>query len=224
MMQSNYKIWAKKISGHNYYIRKLLYWLYSILNKDTLHLINHGCSKLRKDIIGTNNSMVINEGSFIDNISIIIHGNNNRITIGKNCRIGPDCKIRIDGDCISVEIGDSTTFTRNVELCAQENGTKITMGSNCMLSNSIVIRTSDSHPIFDMNNMRINPAGNVIIEDNVWIAPNSKIMKCAVIGHGAIIGSDTTVSKYVPANCLYVGRPGKVVKENVYWTREKLFS
>ena len=70
---------------------------------------------------------------------------------------------------------------------------------------------------------RINPPKSVVVGSHVWIAPNSKIMKGADIGDGAIIGSNTIVTKPVPANTLVVGAPAKVVKENVMWTREKLF-
>lgn len=48
-------------------------------------------------------------------------------------------------------------------------------------------------------------------------------MKGAVIGDGAIIGSDTTITKPVDPNTLVVGRPQKVVKTGVKWTREALF-
>ncbi|MCC8125916.1 MAG: hypothetical protein LIO92_00740 [Clostridiales bacterium] len=93
-----------------------------------------------------------------------------------------------------------------------------------MFSNQIVVRTSDSHAIYNIESgERVNNSKDVIVEDHVWIAPNTKIMKGACIGTGAIIGSDTTVSKKIPSNVLAVGRPSKVVKENVEWTREKLF-
>lgn len=93
-----------------------------------------------------------------------------------------------------------------------------------MFSNTISVRTSDSHPIYDLHNeKRINPPQSVYIDDHVWIAPNSKIMKGVHIESGAIIGSDTLVTKDVSANSLAVGLPAKIVKENVKWTRDQLF-
>lgn len=74
-----------------------------------------------------------------------------------------------------------------------------------------------------MNGIRINQAKDVIIGEEVWIAPQSIIMKGAKIGDGSIIGSRSFVTKEIPANCLAVGAPAKVVKENIKWTREKLF-
>lgn len=92
-----------------------------------------------------------------------------------------------------------------------------------MLSNTIVIRTSDSHPIYNSSGERINPAKSIHIGNHVWIAPNSKIMKGVTIGNGCIIGSDTMVTKDLPDKVLAVGHPAKIVKTDIYWTREELF-
>ena len=56
-----------------------------------------------------------------------------------------------------------------------------------------------------------------------WIAPNTKIMKGAIIKDGAIIGSDTTISKEIPTNSLAIGRPAKIIRTNIRWSREALF-
>lgn len=100
----------------------------------------------------------------------------------------------------------------------------IAVGEDCMFSNNIIVRTSDSHPIYDSTtNERLNPAASVQIGNHVWIAPSSVVMKGANIGDGVIVGSHTMVNKKVSANVLVVGMPMRVIKENVYWTREALF-
>lgn len=97
----------------------------------------------------------------------------------------------------------------------------IEIGEDCMFSNHIIIRTSDSHAIYsNETNKRINPAKPIRIGNHVWIAPGSEVMKGVVVGDGCIIGSQTMVTKDVPANCLVVGRPARVVKANIRWTRE----
>lgn len=185
---------------------------------------DNGCTKLSKDINGHDNRIIIGEGSRMDTNSIYIRGNNNQLIIGKNCIFGKDCSFRMEGDNISITIGDNSTFTRNVNFTAQENGTKIIVGEDCMFSNTIVLRTSDSHPIFSLETgARLNPAGSVILGNHVWVAPNAKIMKGAEIGDGSVIGSDTMINKKIPPHVLAVGMPARVVKENIEWTREKLF-
>lgn len=93
-----------------------------------------------------------------------------------------------------------------------------------MLSNHIIIRTSDSHSIYDLGTqIRLNSAMPIVIGNHVWIAPHSIIMKGAKIFDNAIIGSNTMVNKEVPVASLIVGMPMKVVKQNIHWTREALF-
>lgn len=155
---------------------------------------------------------------------IRIVGNNNRIIFKDNCRVGEKCSFWMEGNNITIIIGTGTTFTNTVHFCAQEDNSAVYVGNDCMFSNNIIVRTSDSHPIYDLQSKkRINVAQNVVIGNHVWIAPNTKIMKGAVVGDNTIVGSNTIVTKNIPGNCLVVGAPCKVVKTNVSWTREKVF-
>lgn len=157
----------------------------------------------------------------IDNPLFHIVGNNNKITFEENCHVGPNCSFWLEGNNVQITIGKRTTFTNTVHVNAQEDNTSIEIGEDCMFSNHIIIRTSDSHAIYsNETNKRINPAKPIRIGNHVWIAPGSEVMKGVVVGDGCIIGSQTMVTKDVPANCLVVGRPARVVKENIRWTRE----
>lgn len=160
----------------------------------------------------------------MENTFILIHGNNNKLIIGKDCIFGPDCSFRLEGNNITISIGDESTFTRNCNFSAQEDNMRIDIGEDCMFSNSIVIRTSDSHPIYSkLTGERLNLPKSVKIENHVWVAPNSIIMKGAIIESGSIIGSETMINKRIPPNSLAVGVPARIVKENIQWTRERLF-
>lgn len=101
-----------------------------------------------RDCIGSNNRIVIGEDCIIRSMRIRIRGSNNSITLGDHLDIGPDCSLWIEGNNCRIEIGDHTTMTVRCHLNVQENDRSIVLGSDCMLSNNIVIRTSDSHPIF----------------------------------------------------------------------------
>ena len=112
-------------------------------------------------------------------------------------------------------------FTNDVHVNAQEDNMSIEIGEDCMFSNHIIIRTSDSHAIYSTDtNYRINHAKPIKIGKHVWVAPGSEIMKGVTIGDGCIVGSQTMVTKDVPANSLVVGRPAKIVRNNIRWTRE----
>ena len=97
----------------------------------------------------------------------------------------------------------------------------IKIGRDSMLASRIVVRTSDSHGIYNLSDgKRINLPKPVIIGDHVWLAPDSIVLKGVTIGKGCVIGSNSIVTKSVPDNCLAVGLPAKVVRENIRWTRE----
>lgn len=180
--------------------------------------------KYRKDCIGVNNVIQIDKTSCCKNTYIRIRGNNNKLIIGKNVIIGENCSFWLEGNNIIISIGDYCTFTSDVEINAQENNMQIHIGNDCMFSNHINVRTSDSHPIFDLyTKERLNNPKPVFIDDHVWIAPYTKVMKGSIIHKGSIIGSDSMVNTEIPENVLAVGHPAKVVKENIYWTRERLF-
>ena len=220
----------KAIAKQIPFARGILRWIYQLPRKDLLHKqlkvssFGGGYFSISKYVNGKNNYLQIGHKCNLNNVKIRIVGNNNKIVFGDNCQVGNNCSFWMEGNNISIFIGSDTTFTHTVHFCAQEDGTSIQIGKDCMFSNNIIVRTSDSHPIYDLSTkQRINPAKNVVIGNHVWIAPNSKIMKGAKIGNNAIVGSNTMVTKEVPNNCLVVGTPCKIVKNNIDWTREKLF-
>lgn len=180
------------------------------------------CWKLQKVFGGgVNNTVVIKKNCVIDNPLFHIVENNNKITFEENCHVGPNCSFWLEGNNVQITIGKRTTFTNTVHVNAQEDNMSIEIGEDCMFSNHIIIRTSDSHAIYsNETNKRINPAKPIRIGNHVWIAPGSEVMKGVVVGDGCIIGSQTMITKDVPANTLVVGRPARVVKENIRWTRE----
>ena len=186
-----------------------------------LNVVHLGVGSYKKYSGGGNNTVVIKKNCVIDNPLFHIVGNNNKITFEENCHVGPNCSFWLEGNNVQITIGKRTTFTNTVHVNAQEDNMSIEIGEDCMFSNHIIIRTSDSHAIYsNETNKRINPAKPIRIGNHVWIAPGSEVMKGVVVGDGCIIGSQTMITKDVPANTLVVGRPARVVKENIRWTRE----
>ena len=184
---------------------------------------NQGVIKIKRYVKGENNRIIVGKDSRLNGVSFRIVGNNNIIEFGEHVIVGPGCSFWAEGNNIKIHIDNRSTFTREVHVNAQENNSEISIGEDCMLSNTIIIRTSDSHPIYNNNGQRINPAKSIKIGNHVWIAPNSKVMKGVTIGDGCIIGSDTMVTKDLPDRVLAVGHPAKIVKTDINWTRESLF-
>lgn len=56
--------------------------------------------------------------------------------------------------------------------------------------------------------------GGVNIKPLCWVAPNSNILERKTIGRGSYIGLGTNVLTDVPDNSVFVGNPGKKLREN----------
>jgi acetyltransferase-like isoleucine patch superfamily enzyme len=218
----------KSIIFLRYLVRQAKFTYKNIKTKDYFGVVtkinNNGFISIRKYMLGRGNEIKVGHNTHLDNSYIRIVGNNNLLVFEDNCFIGPRCSFWMEGNNIIINIGSGTTFTNDVEINAQEDFSKITIGNDCMFSNHIIIRTSDSHPIYDKyTNERLNPAKSVYLGNHIWIAPHSTIMKGAKIHDNSIIGSFSMVNKEIPSDSLAVGIPARVVKQNLCWTRESLF-
>ena len=95
---------------------------------------------------------------------------------------------------------------------------RIELGKN-VLTGKYVLITDNSHGEADMSQLGIAPSlrplvskGPVVIEDNVWIGEKASILPGVHIGRGAIIGTGAVVTKDVPAGCMALGVPARIVK------------
>lgn len=63
----------------------------------------------------------------------------------------------------------------------------------------------------------------VLIEENVWIGEFCAILPGVTIGKNSIIGSNSVVTKSIPANSIAAGNPAKVIKQfnfnTMHWER-----
>lgn len=57
--------------------------------------------------------------------------------------------------------------------------------------------------------------GPITIGDRVW-CPKAMIMPNVVIGNDVVVGAGAIITKNLPAGCLAIGIPAKVIKENCY--------
>lgn len=171
--------------------------------------------------LGKGNVFVTGKNCMVEKLRLEFRGNNNMVILGDNVSMKNDCRIMITGNNCTIEIGDNTSFTHHCQLEAQEEATHIIIGEDCMFSNNVLIRTNDSHYIYDLETgKRVNMPRDVHIGNPVWLAAFATIMKGVTIGEGCIVGYRSIVTNDLPSSCVAVGTPAKVVKENVEWTRE----
>lgn len=138
-------------------------------------------------------------GSIGENVAIDTpfhcdHGNN--IFIGNDVIIGMNC-----------------TFVDN---------SPIRIGNKVMIASDVQICTA-SHPVLPQE--RLVPdykergttffrtyALPIEICDNVWIGARSILLPGVTIGANSVIGAGSVVTQSIPANCVAVGNPCKVIR------------
>jgi len=91
-------------------------------------------------------------------------------------------------------------------------GDKITIGKHVRIGWDCVIMDRDYHPLAGHD---IEKTAPVVLEDNAWIGCRVIVLKGVTIGHDAVVGAGSVVTKNVEPNTMVVGNPAKVVKKGL---------
>lgn len=165
---------------------------------------------------GDGNIVEIPKNTFCSDLKITFRGSNNKIRIGDKCCFYQTNSIYFQGEGNTVDIADDVIFDQNVSIVVAE-GTKVSIGSGCRFANGVKIRTSDQHFIFDSEGTRINYARDVKIGNHVWLGALVIVMKGAIIGDDSVVGMDSMVTKEIPSRSLAVGKPAKIIRNDIVW-------
>lgn len=108
----------------------------------------------------------------------------------------------------NIEIGEKSYVNFN---CQFVDDRKITIGKKVMFGPGVTIATV-GHPI-NPNYREYMYTDAVIIEDNCWIGEGVVICPGVIIGENTVIRAGSVVTKSIPANCVAVGNPCRVLRE-----------
>ena len=172
-------------------------------------------------ICGNGNTIILETGSLLLNSCIRIYGNNNLIHLRNDAYIS-GAEVWVEDDGCEIIIGERTFVGHHSHLACTESGSKLIVGCDCMISSNVQIRTGDSHSILDMEGNRINPAQSVKIGNHCWIGEGAKILKGVDLSGDNIVATGAIISKSFGKNLLIAGVPGKIVKENVTWDKDRI--
>lgn len=207
-------------------------------------------SRSQLDIVGSGNKIIFHSDrkmkKFPSGLNLKIRGDNNIINIELPITF-EDVLISMDSDNtfeilsqiysvtgarFYVEEGADVVIGRDCELCngnlhvVVNNGwkkrPKLSIGNRVHIARDCIIRTSDGQAIIDLKSgLAINEPKDVIIEDDVWITSRCIILKGSYIAKGNIVGAGSLVNKqFFKNNVVLAGAPAKIIKENVFWSRE----
>lgn len=168
---------------------------------------------LNKFRVASGNTVDIDPSVRMRKCTVIIKGEGNRLFISKNTILtGVDLEI-VGSNCL-MEIGTNTIIGHNTYLSVKEHAKSLMIGQNCNLSRNVTIMCADGHDIL-AEGKRINSAKNIKIANGVWLADGAVVLKSVTIGDGAVVGIKSVVTKDVPAGCIAVGNPAKIVREGI---------
>lgn len=192
-----------------------------IFNKYKKKLFHSISKRIKLNDKGKGNSIEWGKRFYYDKVYVTFNGNNNHIFIGNDCRFMQTSHLYVQGDGNVIVIGNNVSFDQNVGILAAD-GTKVTIGDGCMFAEGVRIRTSDQHPIYDCDsNMVVNASKDVKIGNNVWLGAYVIINKGVTIKNDCVVGIGSIVTKDVDSNCIAVGIPARIIKNNIYWKNEE---
>ena len=139
-----------------------------------------------------------------------------QIAIGDNCRIsghstfsGRTCSPQQPQLLIgnNVDIGWMTTIAV---------GQRIKLGNNVRIAGRALLAGYPGHPLNAKDRAAGLPeldsqVGNIVLEDDVWLATGVTITAGVHIGRGTIVAAGSVVTKNLPAGVLAGGVPAKVI-------------
>ncbi len=160
-------------------------------------------------------------GAFVDRPFLLTGPSHMRI--GAGVHIWPWARIEAIAGGASgtlIEIDEGTSIQPFLHIGAA-SGVKI--GRNCLFASHVYITDHDHDwrdgaiPALLQKTLIASP---VAIGDGVWLGERVCVLKGVTIGDGAIVGAGSVVTKDIPARCIAVGSPARVVKRWNDETRE----
>ena len=135
--------------------------------------------------------------------------------------LGKGVHVDIDFHCEygrNIFIGDRVIINMN---CTFVDNNRIDIGNGVLIASNVQIYTA-THPTKAVERMVNDWNGNgafyrtfarpVRIEDNVWIGGGAILLPGVTVGRNSVVGAGSVVTRSIPADCVAVGNPCRVLK------------
>lgn len=120
--------------------------------------------------------------------------------------------------------GSNVEVFRNATLKIEKGGTNfnttlicakhIELRGEVRIGRDVSIRDTNAH-IIAIDGYKVTAP--VVIENHTWLCSGCNINPGSKVGVGAIVGGYANLSGRIPAHCLAVGNPAKVVMKDIMW-------
>lgn len=97
-------------------------------------------------------------------------------------------------------------------------GSVVRLGDNVRIAGQCLIAGYPGHPLDPQARAQGEPeldtqVGDVILEEDVWLATGVSVLAGVTIGQGAVIAAGSVVTKNIPAGVIAAGVPAKVIRK-----------
>lgn len=128
--------------------------------------------------------------------------------IGEGCYFEPPLHTNWGGR--HVHAGNGVYGNFNLTLVDDAD---IYIGDRCMFGPNVTVATA-GHPVEpNLRSRGLQFNIPVRIGKNVWVGAGAMILPGVTIGDNSVIGAGSVVTKDIPANCVAVGNPCRVLRE-----------
>jgi acetyltransferase-like isoleucine patch superfamily enzyme len=183
-----------------YKLDKFAYFVHIIKHNpsELVRLIRIGCTTAKYRYL----RRCVGKGTIVGVRTEIINSAN--VQIGDHC-LFQDAVYLLAGGEGSITIGPRAAINSFCRLFAHG---PIEIGDDTQIGPGSLITTTEH----DCDGDLTTPDKRVVIGKRVWIGANVTILPGVEIGDGAVIGAGSVVMKNIPARCVALGVPARVVR------------
>jgi acetyltransferase-like isoleucine patch superfamily enzyme len=136
-------------------------------------------------------------------------GAKGRVDFGRFVWIGDKTKVRCHEGL--VEIGEKTVMGQECTISAYQH---VRIGRQCVIADRAMFIDFD-HGVVEVERP-IRQQGiykrDVIVGSNVWIGYGACVLRGVSVGDNSIVGTNSVVTKDVPANAVVAGIPARIIR------------
>jgi acetyltransferase-like isoleucine patch superfamily enzyme len=139
------------------------------------------------------------------------------MTVGNDCRISGQTTFSArtcGASSPQLQVGNNVDIGWMTTIAI---GSRVQLGDNVRIAGRAFLAGYPGHPIDPLNRALGLPdtedqVGDIIIENDVWLATGVSVMAGVTIGQGSIIAAGSVVTHDIPAMVLAAGVPAKVIR------------
>ena len=138
--------------------------------------------------------------------------------LGDNCRVSGQSTFSGRSSSASVPqllVGNNVDIGWMTTIAV---GSKVFLGNNVRIAGRAFLAGYPGHPLDPKLRAQGLPesedqVGEIILEDDVWLATGVSVMAGVTIGRGAVIAAGSVVTKDIPPMVIAGGSPAKVIRQ-----------